>query len=39
MGPNMLPSFGYPTPRIQMNYWVVLLVLYLFFFVNDTYDS
>jgi hypothetical protein len=29
MGPNRLPSFVYPTPCIQMNYWVVLLLLYL----------
>jgi hypothetical protein len=29
MGPNRLPSFVYPTPCIQMNYWVVLLFLYL----------
>jgi hypothetical protein len=29
MGPNRLPSFVYPTPWIQMNYWVVLLLLYL----------
>jgi hypothetical protein len=30
MEPNMLPSFVYPTPCIQMNYWIVLLLLYLF---------
>jgi hypothetical protein len=29
MGPNRLPSFVYPTPCRQMNYWVVLLLLYL----------
>jgi hypothetical protein len=29
MGPNKLPSFVYPTPCRQMNYWVVLLLLYL----------
>jgi hypothetical protein len=29
MGPNRLPSFVYPTPCKQMNYWVVLLLLYL----------
>jgi hypothetical protein len=29
MGPNRLPSFLYSTPCIQMNYWVVLLLLYL----------
>jgi hypothetical protein len=29
MGPNRLSSFVYPTPCIQMNYWVVLLLLYL----------
>jgi hypothetical protein len=29
MGPNRLPSFVYPTPCIQMNYWVALLLLYL----------
>jgi hypothetical protein len=29
MGPNRLPSFIYPTPCKQMNYWVVLLLLYL----------
>jgi hypothetical protein len=29
MGPNRLPSFVYLTPCIQMNYWVVLLLLYL----------
>jgi hypothetical protein len=29
MGPNRLPSFVYPTPCMQMNYWVVLLMLYL----------
>jgi hypothetical protein len=38
MGPNRLPSFVHPTPCIQMNYWVVLLLLYLvlgyIFYVN-----
>jgi hypothetical protein len=29
MGPNRLPSFVYPTPCKQMNYWVGLLLLYL----------
>jgi hypothetical protein len=29
MGPNKLPNFVYPTPCIQINYWVVLLLLYL----------
>jgi hypothetical protein len=29
MGPNRLPSFVYPTPYKQMNFWVVLLLLYL----------
>jgi hypothetical protein len=29
MRPNRLPSFVYPTPCIQMNYWVALLLLYL----------
>jgi hypothetical protein len=29
MGPNRLPSFVYLTPYTQMNYWVVLLLLYL----------
>jgi hypothetical protein len=29
MGPNRLPSFVYPTPCIQMNYLVALLLLYL----------
>jgi hypothetical protein len=29
MGPNRLPSFVYPTPCIHMNYWVVLLLLYM----------
>jgi hypothetical protein len=29
MGPNRLPSFVYPTPCKQMNYWVVLLLLYV----------
>jgi hypothetical protein len=29
MRPNRLPSFVYPTPCKQMNYWVVLLLLYL----------
>jgi hypothetical protein len=29
MGPNRLPSFVFPTPYIYMNYWVVLLLLYL----------
>jgi hypothetical protein len=29
MGPNMLPSFVYHAPYIQMNYCVVLLLLYL----------
>jgi hypothetical protein len=29
MGPNQLPSLVYPTPYIQMNYWIVLLLLYL----------
>jgi hypothetical protein len=29
MGPNWLPSFVYPTPCIQMNYCVVLLLFYL----------
>ena len=29
MGPNRLPSFDCPTPCKQMNYWVVLLLLYL----------
>jgi hypothetical protein len=29
MGPNRLPSFVYPTPCRLMNYWVVLLLLYL----------
>jgi hypothetical protein len=29
MGPNRLPSFVYLTPWKQMNYWVVLLFLYL----------
>jgi hypothetical protein len=31
MRPNRLPSFVYPTPCKQMNYWVLLLLLYLFF--------
>jgi hypothetical protein len=29
MGPNELPSFVYPASYVQMNYWVVLLLLYL----------
>jgi hypothetical protein len=29
MVPNRLPSFVYPTPCKQINYWVVLLLLYL----------
>jgi hypothetical protein len=29
MGPNRLPSFVHPTLCIQMNFWVVLLLLYL----------
>jgi hypothetical protein len=29
MGPNRLPSFVYLIPCILMNYWVVLLLLYL----------
>jgi L-asparagine transporter-like permease len=29
MGPKRLPSFDYPTPCKQMNYWVALLLLYL----------
>jgi hypothetical protein len=29
MGPNRLPSFDYPTPCKQMNYWVDWLLLYL----------
>jgi hypothetical protein len=29
MGPNWLPSFVYPIPCKKMNYWVVLLLLYL----------
>jgi hypothetical protein len=29
MGPNRLPIFVYPTPCKQLNYWVVLLLLYL----------
>jgi hypothetical protein len=29
MGPNRLPNFAYPTPCKQINYWVVLLMLYL----------
>jgi hypothetical protein len=29
MGPNRLPSLVYPTLCIQMNYWVVLLLLFL----------
>jgi hypothetical protein len=29
MRPNRLPSFVYPTPCIQINYWVVLLLLYM----------
>jgi hypothetical protein len=29
MGPNKLPNLVYPTPCIQMNYWVVLLLLYI----------
>jgi hypothetical protein len=29
MGPNRLPSFDHPIPCIQMNYCVVLLLLYL----------
>jgi hypothetical protein len=29
MGPNRLSSFVYPTPCIQMNSWVVFLLLYL----------
>jgi hypothetical protein len=31
MGPNRLPSFVYLTPCKLMNYWVVLLFLYLVF--------
>jgi hypothetical protein len=27
MGPNRLPSFVYHTPRVQINYWVLLLSL------------
>jgi hypothetical protein len=29
MRPNRLSSFVYRTPCIEMNYWVVLLLLYL----------
>jgi hypothetical protein len=29
MRPNRLPSFVYPASCIQMNYWVVFLLLYL----------
>jgi hypothetical protein len=29
MGPNRLPSFVYPIPCKQMNFWVVLRLLYL----------
>jgi hypothetical protein len=29
MRPNRLPSLVYPTHCMQMNYWVVLLLLYL----------
>jgi hypothetical protein len=29
MGPDRLHSLVYPVPCIQMNYWVVLLLLYL----------
>jgi hypothetical protein len=29
MRPNRLRSFVYPTPCKQINYWVVLLLLYL----------
>jgi hypothetical protein len=34
MEPNRLPSLVYPTPCIQMNYWIVLLLLYQVFVVN-----
>jgi hypothetical protein len=29
MGPNRLPSFVYPTPCIQIDYWVVLILLHM----------
>jgi hypothetical protein len=29
MGPNRLPCLVYHVPHIQMNYWVVLLLLYI----------
>jgi hypothetical protein len=29
MGPNRFPSFVYPIPCKQINYWVDLLLLYL----------
>jgi hypothetical protein len=32
------PSFVYPIPCKQMNYWVVLLSLYLVFGINDIYE-
>jgi hypothetical protein len=38
MGSNMLPSFVYPVPCIQMNYWVILLLLYLVFEINAIYE-
>jgi uncharacterized BrkB/YihY/UPF0761 family membrane protein len=31
MGPHRLPSPVYPASCIQMNYWIVLLLLYLVF--------
>jgi hypothetical protein len=30
---NNLPSFVYPTPWKQINYWIVLLLLYLVFWL------
>jgi uncharacterized membrane protein HdeD (DUF308 family) len=40
MGSNRLYSFVYPTPWKQMNYWLVLLLLYLVFglMLNINYD-
>jgi hypothetical protein len=29
MGPNRLPNLVYLTPCILMNYWVVLILIYL----------
>jgi hypothetical protein len=38
MGPNRLHNFVYPTPCQLINYWIVLLLLYLVLGLNAIHE-